>query len=807
MLSVYSSKWPPMEWLPIEWAPLKGRLILGTVLYMLSAALSGEAKETSSLWNIPPGNPYFTGRAQEIKEIQQKFATSLSKIVTLSGPSGFGKSQVAKQFAHQATPHYDIVWWFKATRYLEPQVEEFAHALSDHWEHSGRGKAKTSERLLRAMQHTLRTQKLRALIIFDDVHNFEEIKPYLPFFQESDVLITTRNSTLSMSTLHLGAFLREESFSYINRFFGNESESSKQALAEACEDAPVALALAIDYIASSPGMTISSYLNKQRTPDPLYVCEAQAYDSPMDGYQKDLHSALVMNLQELKRKDPHAYETINFLSFLHHDGIDVSYLEEWHQKKNITRDVSLTIQQIRHYSFVEVSHDSMTGRIQIHMLDLIHKIINDLIPLEEKKKMMRTVASLLLQRINKRADVLLDDVMQDTSVISHCLEVSKRAHQLGIHLPELTSLRVKLFDLLACHLRDYVNARMLQKHIDEDIGRGVKISRPNEITYLISSSVYTVFHGVSTHNTSTQGFKTQSVPTHGSSYEQAIYLANQALSLLALEGGMSEEKIRIIADLMQYYCAIGELDSCVPLLSEGGRLLEISQSLSYNALFIYAASLYFVDKGDNRQAVEFIQKHQKIIDQLASYSPFRLYISRLLVEILVREKKEEEAQELLKALEQGGHAFYKDRENTFYAHLDVLKAQCLFKTPHIKQAKDFLHKALEIYAHMFGGEAKHRKQAFSHFVLGEFYELTQDYKNAKAHYLKSEIIYDALLKHKALDDVSLLYKQLAMLGITLREEEVTHIYLKKHLRTFGLQHPRTQEIIHQLDLKGLPIPY
>ena len=797
MLSSYFSKW-----LPIEWAPIKGGLILGSVLLALSAALSVEAKIPSSLWNMPPGNQYFTGRAHEITEIQHKFATNLSKIVTLSGLSGFGKSQIAKQFAHQFSQRYDIVWWFKATRYLEPQIEEFAYVLSDHWGDSWGGKARTSERLLMAMQHTLRTQKLKALIIFDDLQSFDEIKPYLPFFQESDILITTRNSALSLSTLHIGSFLREESLTYISTFFRQESEASKQALAEAFEDCPVALALAIDYIASSPGMTISSYLNKHRTPDPLYVSESQAQDSPMDGYQKDMQATIVMNLQELKRKDAHAYDAISFLSFLHHDGIDVSYLEEWHQRKNINRDISLTIQQIRHYSFVEVSNDSMTGRIQIHMLDLIHKIINDLIPLEEKKKMIRTIALLLLERINKRADLLLDDVMQDTSIISHCLKLSKRAHHLGIHIPELTSLRIKLFDLLACHLRDYANARMLQKHINEDMGSGIKVSRHDEITYLISSSVYTVFHGVSTHNVKTHGVKTQ-----GSSYEQAIHLAKQALSLLALEGGMSEEKIRIIADLMQYYCAIGELSPCVPLLSEGERLLEVSRSISYNALFIYAASLYFVDKGEDKKALEFIQRYQKTMDRLVSYSPFRLYISRLLVEILVRKKKEGEAQEALKTLEQGGHAFYKDRENTFYAHLDVLKAQCLFKTPHIKQAKALLHKALEIYAQMFGGEAKHRKQALAHLVLGEFYESTQNYEKAKKHYLKSEDIYEVLLKQKAIDDVSLLYKQLAFLGITLREEDITHTYLKKHLRMFGIQHPRTKEIIHQLDLKGLPIPY
>ena len=125
----------------------------------------------------------------------------------------------------------------------------------------------------------------------------------------------------------------------------------------------------------------------------------------------------------------------------------------------------------------------------------------------------------------------------------------------------------------------------------------------------------------------------------------------------------------------------------------------------------------------------------------------------------------------------------------------------------MSQAKNLLQRATKTYGQALDGDSKHRRQAFAHLVFGEFYDLSKEYEKAKDHYLKSEAIYEQLLQNKTIDDVSFLYKQLALLGVSLKDDALTHIYLKKHLKTFGFQHPRTQEIIDYLDRKGLPIPF
>ena len=769
-------------------SPYFHRFLLVFCLFLYAIVLN--AKDRLPLSNIPEENIHFTGRIQEIKEIQEKLAGGGQKIVTLSGPSGFGKSQIAKHFAHRSYENYDVIWWFKGTRYLHPQMVQLAHALNDQWDLHLDDKINTMgpERIFICIKNILHTKNLKSLMIFDDVQDSETIKIYFPSSHEKNlhILVTTRNGVFSYNTIPIKPFLRKDSIGYINKFFQVASEASKQELAQHLGDCPASIALAVDHIVYSPGMTIESYRAKYKTFSPVRLGD-QVHDSPMDGYQKDLQSTIAMSLQELKKKNAYAYDMLNFLSFFHHDGIDMSYLEAWHKKRNITMELSLILQDLRRYSFLEISERSAYREVQIRMHELIHKIINDLIPPEGREILLKEASTLLLERANKRSDLLFLDIIKDTSILFHCINLSERAHHLNYHKPELTSLRIKIFDVLGLGLRDFKNAHKFQSHIESDIAAQVKYSRYDEFVYLNSVAwLAAVFNE----------------PDYG----KTINLELQALALVEKEKGMYEEKIRVVADLIETYSLTGNSDKCAPLLSYGEELLRLSQSTLYNVLFIYSASIYLIDQGKNQQIIKLIQDNEDIMKHGTAMPPSRCYLLNQLAEALIKEGRQEEALAALNQSEQLGSRLYKDRQ-TYHANCDILKAKCLLGTPRINQAKKLLERAIQTYKQAVGGEDRHRKQAFAHLVFGEFYDTTKDYEKAKDHYLKSEIIYDKLLKNKAIDDVSFLYKKLALLGVSLKDEALTHTYFKRHLKTFGLQHPRTQEIIYHLDSKGLTLPF
>ena len=125
------------------------------------------------------------------------------------------------------------------------------------------------------------------------------------------------------------------------------------------------------------------------------------------------------------------------------------------------------------------------------------------------------------------------------------------------------------------------------------------------------------------------------------------------------------------------------------------------------------------------------------------------------------------------------------------------------KKKDLDTALDYLTQSLQEYKEFFRHDKKHRLQGRAHLARGKAYKAKNDYKEALREYLLSEEIYDLIMKEKKIDDISDLYKELAMLGVDLKDEELTNKYLKAHTKTFGLDHSRTKEIFHFLDKRNL----
>lgn len=274
---------------------------------------------------------------------------------------------------------------------------------------------------------------------------------------------------------------------------------------------------------------------------------------------------------------------------------------------------------------------------------------------------------------------------------------------------------------------------------------------------------------------------------------------NEGMTILAPYEEYKEEKLRAITNLIQYRAMRGEWEKTKDLVEQGKRIIPSLPCDSCICFFIYAWAITLNDQGKFQQALDALNITNAYPMLSIEYPPTYQGVTLQKIEALIKLGKLDEARNHIKELEKKLKEFYA-KKTAVLAYLLTLKSMVLFRHPRERpQAFEIIKDALEIYNQSFRSPIRHRAQARTHLALGKAYTIQHDFPNALKAYLMSDKIYTAVLKSKNIDDVSDLYKDLAILGVDMEDEALTHKYLNAHTKTFGLDHPRTKEIFHYLD--------
>lgn len=765
------------------------------ILMIIIFSTEVNATSVPQVWNVPTENRNFVGRENLLDSIEKFFKSGNSKIAVVSGYSGFGKTQIAKRYAYRNYSNYDVVWWFKGNQYLEPQFENFALALDLYLGLGVSDKIKTigHSRLISIVKDALRKKDVKCLIIFDDVQTFKKIEAYIPFSHEKNIhiLITTKNESLSDHPFRTQNFQRTESLEYIQRLLPNETEEECRRLANHFSDCPSSLALSIDYISNFPGMTIKNYLLKHASEaefSPQYLAEAsQRFGSTLDGYELDLFRAVKMNLTELQNSSKLAFSLIGFLSLLHHDAITTGDIQKWLNEQQSDKDALELLNMLNKSSLLDIANSS-DGQGNLRMHELIQKISSTLIPVDEKKKQIEIAINVLEEAFAGRTDEMAERVIKCNSPLLHAIKISTEAYKISYHSPKLTSFRTKIFDLLVGHVRDYEQSKMLAEHLNSDLQNKEKLSKVDEFRYNGTMFLYNF--------------------VFSPDYKTAIIYGKKALELIESEEGMFEEKVRLYANLLQYCSLAGELENSHMYIEKGNSCLPRSESSAYNALYIFAVSMFHNDCCEYDKTIELIKANKPLLSKQDSYPSIRFFVLNQFAEALAKKGDVAKSLEALAQAEKLGREYYPNEDNSFFGKWYALKAACQISNKETYSlAQKSLTKSLKIYEKVYSGTDKHRNQAFAHFMMGKLHYLKRQYVQSKEHFLQSDQIYDRLLKHKKIEEISQLYKFLAVLGVDLKDETLTHIYLRKHVDIFGVDHHNSNEIMIYLDSKGLVLPF
>ena len=185
-------------------------------------------------YNLPGTAVNFVGREQELSRIHQAFQQSSP--VVLSGMGGSGKTELALQYAWQHKGDYPAgICWINVLN-SDPGLAILFFAR----EYLGLNipnQGTLSERVRYCWQNW---PEGNALIIFDDVRDYDQIKSYLPPGKDSRfrVLITTRFSYLgvSLSTINLDVLTAAQALDLLQTYLGKERLTAElEAAKQLCQ--------------------------------------------------------------------------------------------------------------------------------------------------------------------------------------------------------------------------------------------------------------------------------------------------------------------------------------------------------------------------------------------------------------------------------------------------------------------------------------------------------------------------------------------------------------------------------------------
>lgn len=775
--------------------------------FTLSTVVLAHKGDSPKVWNLSHQNFFFVGREDVTKQIDSFFKKNPMQILALMGGPGFGKTQLAKHYALQSCSRYDVIWWMDASQDLAHQLEELALALNTILSEKEKlVPAKLSkEALAYAVKNTLRLKKIKYLLIFDNTTSYDQIERFIPYSgdqRNKDILITSRNASLWPTTIGVGKFKRPESVQFIQKEFPKEKTQAVENLAKTLDDYPLGLAIAAGFIKAHPTTDIEQYiaLHLKRT-----LQKSQGLKPPsnafLNSYASDAQTPLSLSLKAIEEQSAAALKVLFFMSLLNSKDIPLSYVDSWLKNQNskgkyhkapfsLTSDEAIRL--IHDQSLVDVSkrnHQGSSSNSSSYFLslhDLIHELIREELPMDEKRKLIEQATLVMLDVFSGPSEVFTKKIIKDPIHLLHAQKLCHNAKAIEYSSSSLLQLKVCMLECLMGGLRDFDAAKLLLEDIEHDLKAGFHLAPYYEALLKMNKGFF------------------ESLFPH---FDEAIQYMTEGLALLDKLEGYPEERLRAITNLIQYYTMRGEADLASELIETGIGIAENLESPLYNCFFIWAHSLALNDQGKFEEALHVLDKATRYPELSTNYPTIEHFILLQKIGAFIKQKNFDKAWDTLRDCEKKTKEFFQERKTTIRAHIFLYKSYLLIQQKKsISQALQYLKEARNIYNGLFQGEKQYRHQGREHFMKGQAYEAKRDFQKALKEYLISKEIYDEVLKSPKIDDVSELYATLVLLGIELKDDALARKYFKTHLAIFGLQHPRTQTMMEHFYKRGLILP-
>lgn len=211
------------------------------------------------IFNPPGRNPLFTGRDAELLSLREQLR-SRGGVVVLQGSSGYGKTQVALEYAHRFRNAYDVVWWISAeqSNLVDMYLVELSTRLGLN---VGLTAVESSQQLLATLSRGDRVENW--LLIYDSADDVEHLVGLLPAGTRGHTLVTSRDPgwTTLQHYVDVNVFRPEESVAHLRRRLSTITEAQAGHIADVFENLPFAISAAGAYLTDT-GTPVADYLQQ-----------------------------------------------------------------------------------------------------------------------------------------------------------------------------------------------------------------------------------------------------------------------------------------------------------------------------------------------------------------------------------------------------------------------------------------------------------------------------------------------------------------------------------------------------------------
>ncbi len=747
-------------------------------------------KSYPKVCNLSAENTFFVGRNETIQDIKTFFKNNKSKILSLTGGPGFGKTQIAQQYAHREYDQYDVIWRITPAHDLAHQFEELATHLNTILpEKEQIFPAKFSkEALIHVVTQTLQNHDIRYLLIFDNALTYKALNACVPIAhggRAQHILMTSRNANIWTEAMRIGPFKRSESREFIKKILPKATPEAVEKLAKTLHDHPLGLAIAVGVIHAHPTMDIDQYVALHVKRKKLFLPSHPL----LDGYTADVETALSISLEAIANESQEAIDALFFMSLLSSKDIPKAYIDIWLRNKGSDLIADEAIRLVYEQSLIDKSaklgSNSASQFLSLH--DLIHQITQESIPMKNKHKHIETTIKVMLEVFAGPSEDFTKKIIHEPIHLLHAQELCETAKKAGYSSPSLLTLKICIFHCLMSGMRDCKSALKVREEIEGAFKTGMHVEPYYEGLFKLN-----------------QGF----LEGIFSNFDAAVQSLKESATFFETSEAYKNELLFSLNNLMQICILRGELEEANVLFHRAEKVFKGTTSIAAKSLFLYASACLLLDKSKFQDAENVLKQSDNYAALAEDNPPIHHAILFLKTISLLKQKKLEEAQDVLKAYEVMTDVFFQGRNNSAIPYVLVSRSFILMEKGELSP-KIFhdLEQALSSYKELFKGDGKHRLQARAYFAIGKAHHLKGEFDKALKSYFISNEIYARVLKNKRIDDVSELYTALAILGMDLKDNAVTSRYLKTHIETFGADHPRTREILSALESRELPLSF